>query len=649
MAPPDLNRGLRLGNQTSVLDQHRAVAMDMGLSTEDWLADLQNGRFDSTMAAVSGDALAASGIEEPPEAPEPQAAMTAENQPKPGISETLDLLPESLKPRIEAAIDATDYVRSPEVERAMEGYYVDHNRLATVISGVADRSLTPEDAQRILGGEYDGDSVAMNSAVKGLVDMYGQPDKRRDTLKRADELVLHMVYNEASLGATTLQDEDLKIVPELHDKVVAAGIRDGVAFDNGKAGAEHSIYWNELPGDYEFQKRSNVIRQDMALRDAYSARQSATRLVRDDSRFAGQLLFHNTAHMDSLADGGYRLMSRTAQVAETGNFNSQTAIFEGMQHSNIPHFSEVFDPRLYKGEGERRSNGEPNHPGTIAVPLAEVIKTAPYARGNKYGVLDLKPDADTARIPINDKIGSINQGTYDRMGQYGPDRGFFADNRADHAREAHDYVLDAGKGMQTDQGNTAHQIFLTGELERERQAYGMNHTFESNGSAPQLDVFRDDPTKGTDDRLESKYDAELARQISELQAKSRDLPQFAGRVVVPLRQGVMEFTTETDRPPSHEEPWAYYPKDNAAEARSIPEEVRRAAEVKLGRRLSPEQMAAEKAEYEAREAAYEASRQADVAEMTRTGETPDAFAARKERESEERFKAFLAETEDLEF
>jgi hypothetical protein len=306
--------------------------------------------------------------------------------------------------------------------------------------------------------------------------------------------------------------------------------------------------------------------------------------------------------MGEIAKSGFKLSSRTHRAEKDGFYDSATGIHEGngyAAHTNVIHWSEEYMTDEYKTDlkAAGRTDERVRHPATIAVPLAEVIATAPYARDSEYGVLELKPDTE-AEVTINDsaRIAAAadywaNVGERDVMGRSGKDRIFFADNRLDHVKAAHNYVLDAGAGMATDQGNLSKIILLQRDLDRLAKAkfgegdasyddlpyYGAGYGYpgttvlpfdfastnrpgEKNFpdvSAHKMREYNVNPAYVLNQRTANEHHsyredglsldkqmAELRTQIRELQRESRESDRYAHKVVVPLRQGVIEFMDE---------------------------------------------------------------------------------------------------------
>jgi hypothetical protein len=496
---------------------------------------------------------------------------------KSSLAQELTDIPDKLKPRIAEAINDSEFVASPELSGAIEGYYVDHNRLAAAVEGVIAKTMTNEDAQKIIDGEFDGGSYVMNTALKELVEGYGIAEKRNETLQQAEKIVSSVLFNEVCVGAMTVKPEDTQVVSVLYEKVRETADQEGM---NVRTVSQESF-------DSKLEARTKRLHEE----------------AWDDTRHAGQLLFHNTPFMnDIVLQGGeagtvpYSITSRSNRQQTGAELKATTVVGpEGYDmHTNVPHWSERFIPFAYKTVMGSNKEYKGDSPATIAVPLAELIKTSPYGRDNEYAVVSLKPGEPHHEIPINEDVNPRDDhvGNRDLMGRDGDDRVFFAD--ATDPYKGHNYVVDFGKGMSTENGNTSSIIRLQGDynspvfsadgkdlvrLPGELPQYGMGqnipnmrtfaYDYRPPGSSPynvgqkKFEYFTpkameqfgmpfrrgeglpaDENGSFRGGMSKEAQQAELAQEIAQLQQESRSLPQFENKVVVPLRQGVISYINE---------------------------------------------------------------------------------------------------------
>jgi hypothetical protein len=479
--------------------------------------------------------LSAFGVEETPtDGVVPSASEQA--PPNKSYAETIAFAEINAMHRSQEALEASEFVASPEVQDAMEGYYGDHYKLADTIGyivehpGFAGREAADSDAD---AGRFD--THGMKQAASELLALDADGTRREETLKEALHLTDKILFGELSLGTTTVSKEEAAMIASLNQKIRQAAINEGMATEH------HSgrVYWqnNDVRSGGELRAEERIDEISMLL-------QRRADQVWADSRHAGQLLFHNTGNLTDIMEDGHVLRSRTGQVAQHGSFNAETVVMQGKSHTNVPHFSERYDWRDYKSASK---TGE-RHPGTIAIPLSEVIKQAPYARNSRYATVGVKDPASLHKVTINEDVGSIGVGGNDAIGANGGDRVFFADNRADHEAAAHDYEMSFGAATAGAEGNTGRIVLTQHELER----WYADKPFSSGPDAPVVDVlpfqFDSERARGMDPNVvrawQEQEQAKLPAAISRLQHDSRNRQQYRGQVVVPLRNGVMEFKAE---------------------------------------------------------------------------------------------------------
>lgn len=450
---------------------------------------------------------------------------------------------EGLHQRTEQALDDCDFVRTPELERSMEGFYATHYQLASVMRlGLQERGeqrLGSEDERAYLNGIIDNsyfDRTQIEGGFKARLRGYGvyRPYAQQVTpllarvrlarlespddpeLRKAELSVLseagRALFAEASVGVTTLTSKEADLIISLQEAVVKQ-IKESGLFPHLEEKSEEELIGNPL------QSANDAI-------DTF----------RRDSRFAGQLLFHNTGHFQDLSSRG-EILPRRMQQQRYGTVNFQTAEHhEGHIHSPTPHWSESFDPKSYRGDRAGTDGG------TVAVPLAKIIRAAPYARDAQYGVLTLKPEAAymTGSIRPNDRVANIGDGGPDRQGIVGDDRTFYsspydvpANAPIEEAPDGYTIPLDKetywvrledkdkgktwGSDVEPEQYIIPVQAYLDGDL---------------NGDGMSVAVWRE------------RRNRTIARSIRELQEES--IRHYPNELVVPLRAGVMDFYAPDD-------------------------------------------------------------------------------------------------------
>jgi hypothetical protein len=444
----------------------------------------------------------------------------------PRQSEAL-IIPENLDRRISDAVESCEFQATPEVTEALSGYYTDHYALAGVIEKVCDGTLTDGESQAILSVEdgtlssdkfesilrFGADIPSAESAVRLLAyisqketiaDPKDKQQVHESLLRSAGGMLRSVLFQEESLGITTIGESELSVVDMLYDKLL--GSLDGTS---AEVTADGRIRWD---GGSEVPNPESIKESIAKKKENFWS----------DCRQAGQLEFHNTGFLGGVSsDGG--IMSRTEQFRRSGEMRYQTNA-DLYMHSNVPHFSEVFSPSGYKsGSGPGNGTRQPlleqdDGRGTIATPLFRIIESAPFARDAEFATVSIKDAATLEKIPVPTRLenGIIGHGV-DYPGPGGDDRVFFAS-----ATERDGSVPDQYR-IPVDHFGTL--IFAGAEEIKESERYGIGEGFPAR-------LFMEDPqnqdaVQGAIVKLQQDY-----------------LERYRGFVVVPLRRGVFSYASE---------------------------------------------------------------------------------------------------------
>lgn len=463
--------------------------------------------------------------------------------------------PEKLQDRINEALASCEIEETPEVREAIKGFYEDHYGFADIISKAVDGSLTLEECHVILDqhvgviiaaenvesyttptngrfGSVELPSVNHASTMLAAVakkQLENTDENRSDELRKSTlihaSLLIEQLFNESSLPVTTIGEEETKIISDLFDKIAAASTSE---FSDATLAGD-ALQWNNGITYAATESKQEIINRVEQTRNEFWS----------DTRMAGQLLYHNSGHLDDISKSG-GLMSRQEQKRRTGTMNTQTReANHGEHHSVAPHFSEVYDSWGYKTT--RGIKGEDGHvsTGTIAIPLANIIEVAPYARDAQYAVVEAKAEDILAKVPVHDTVGHTGVGGVDKPGESGGDRVFFASPTQAGDKAPDEYVLRNGGSRTPATRNTL--IFVGDEEIAASPTYGLGEQFA--------------------DRLHIQDESQAAELIKELQNRYNQLNQ--GKLVVPLRRGVFDFIPEGME-------WA--PNYRAPQARSYKQE-----------------------------------------------------------------------------
>lgn len=442
--------------------------------------------------------------------------------------------------RINEALTSCEVEMTLEVREAIKGFYEDHYSFADIIRKAVDGTLTLEECDAILdknvgviiahedvesykapprSGNFSSVELpSANHATTLLVavvkeQLENADDTRASELRKATlihaSLLIEQLFNESSLPITTTGEAETKIISDLFDKIAATSISEF---------SDASFVGDALQWDSGYTYASSKSKQDL-IEQVEQTRSEFW----SDTRMAGQLLYHNTGHLDDISKNG-GLMSRLEQQRRNGTMNTTTGEAEfGLHHSVVPHFTEIYDAWGYKTKGRGRGvRAEDGHvtTGTIAVPLAKIIQAAPYARDAQYAVVKAKSDGTLAKVPVHDTVGHTGVGGADEPGEHGGDRVFFASPTQSGDTAPDEYVIKNGGPQMPENRNTF--IFFGDEEITSSPTYGIGEQFP--------------------DRLHIQDEGSAARLIKDLQNRYIQLSQ--GKIVVPLRRGVFDFLPE---------------------------------------------------------------------------------------------------------
>lgn len=272
-----------------------------------------------------------------------------------------------------------------ETMMAIESYYGDHEVALTTLKAIANGETITPNANLGITNEL------MNEGIKRLAE---EGDNRQLFREMTD-----LLYREPCVGQLTLDAPTIdRIAREKVNLLQSLGM-------------SNSNYENAVAAEKQLIE---IAQQE----------------TRNEVRNAGQLLFHNSVYGKEIRWNG-SLRGRAQQEATQENVRITTASTEG--HSTIPHFSEVYDPVGYKRDHNQNARNveQGAQAMTVAVPIAEVIKQAPYSRGLEYATVRAKDmNADLAVVTENyGKVtGAIGAGGMDGVGynQLSLDRTFAA-------------------------------------------------------------------------------------------------------------------------------------------------------------------------------------------------------------------------------
>lgn len=442
--------------------------------------------------------------------------------------------PDHLEARVHSAIERLEVDASSEVIEAIEGYYRDHYALADTITGALRGELDPQSVEAVLSDGHGLPIATLLSQLREMRDynrladlpsardslrlialatqheLFAPEDEkdaaREDVLRAIQSALVQDLFKESALAVTTLGEQEETIVDQAYSQLLEEVQRQGIAVDSSG-----TIAWP--------WSRSGVegIAARITKEKVLKLQQTQQEHFWDDVRFAGQLEYHNTPYMGDISVNG-GIMPRTEQYRRYGHMKAVTSPEKEHMHSVVPHFSELYDATGYKSDSLASRRGEVEHKellkGTVATPLEEIIKVAPFARDAQYVTVRTTPETPLESVTINATIGQIGAGQPDFAGRGGGDRVFFASPSVYTETSPDQFAIPLDK--------TSTLVF-----------YGDEEIVRS----PQFGLGESMPR-----RLHIERSDDVAQKISELQA--RTLQEYAGRIVVPLRRGVFDFRAE---------------------------------------------------------------------------------------------------------
>jgi len=344
------------------------------------------------------------------------------NEAKTEQEKTIDAAVERAERAAEAGIERSDF-QGPEVRRAIKSYYVDHETTLTVIEAIAAGTLSAEDKEKLLTKKSSdsAEESIFDKAISASIRLGdGGETEKRDNILLA---TLGDVYEEPCVGQRTLDEADIDELARRKSDV--EDMLKPPLYDNKEA------------------------RIDSAKRGIELAQVAA----RNETRDAGQLLFHNTFFGHDVDMNG-SLRGRHQQEGSQDKVNVTTGNIAG--HSSLTHWSEMYDPIGYKWATDSTEKADKGMALTLAVPLGEVIKQAPLARGMEYANVDAKAgrDVDASQIGHEGQkvVGEIGSGGMDSVGHATPnvDRVFWASKESVSEGASYDVPVGGTDIMQLD-------------------------------------------------------------------------------------------------------------------------------------------------------------------------------------------------------
>lgn len=469
-----------------------------------------------------------------------------------------------LADRIDKALLSSEFTSSPEVQEAVTGFYTDHYQLA----GFLDKLMSSQEPLKPPAADqtpfvYRKRQELLAEAHNHLQD---QPDDQHLKAKLISQLIsaVHELFSESCLAITTITDQEINLRYQLADKVLekVAELDMQAIFTSNNVYRDYQVHlpyvfsksWlSEIsPPPYQLAEDQAVISGEPTV-----IYQAGKQVVKDlsravnrqhldgsisqaednfwsDCRQAAHLEFHSSHVAGEIMMTG--LMSRNQQVRQKGfYFTGNQRALAGHHHSNAIHFSEFMPAGEYTASGGTPNDG--NHhqasPATFAVPIADIIEVAPYARNAKFASLTPKPSATLDKLPapqiVTNRIGYGGPEAVGRSPKSSLQRTFFA--------QAHEYQ---------DQAPDEYALPVTGTGSDNHQPASATRAIFSYPDHPILTSWPIPLGYAFPRLYELKGDRgqEDQETVAVAQAHMAQFAKYKHKLVVPLRRGVFSFKPE---------------------------------------------------------------------------------------------------------
>lgn len=461
------------------------------------------------------------------------------------------LRPELMERRIGIALEVCAFEPTPELKTAMTEFYTEHYGLASAVGSILDTD------PKTIGNDERTEHISFLDALKFETSKTGATEKqikditekgiftadrgvggplllalriaRLDNpedigLERAEITVAAAItarlFKEVSVGATTLGEQETELVQTLATRIQSVVNESGLFATDSESG-------RVKPVDLTKQGVNTYNDINPDLREMTSDFTEVQKKFWDDSRHAGQLLFHYSHTHEAIRRSG-ALRPRRMQMYHSGTYNAFNA--------KTVDGKTLWSPMVHWNEKFEGASPESVDAATFAVPIEKIVENAPYGRDAQYGVLTLKAGRAAevdARLSVYADLGSSSTGDHAQGAAGSTDRSFYSsphdtDPEApiETAPDGHEFPLDSPD---------IYIVTIGSEQSTNAERYGRGEYFPTpygileNFSASDLRQKPYEETKAI--KLEA---------IRTLQVLS--VSRHAGRVVAPIRSGVFDFS-----------------------------------------------------------------------------------------------------------
>lgn len=475
--------------------------------------------------------------------------------------------PEDLEARISVALVNCEFVSTPEVTGAVEGFYKDHYALAAQVSEALKDGEELEKVEFPEGTPHE--MIVRAEKLQRMTNEHRSNPTHESTINLIQIAAecAGSLFAESAVGITTIDEQEFEVRELLGNQVLEFAYKNGMQwmFDGGVGNTKikgyvhdfatsNIVYKRDLDetqlelmktpeiteassdSNAEFRESSDVyggVIRTSSLTDYFTKRKiiDAQDNFWSDVRRASHLEFHGTPYAGELLLEG--LKSRNQQIRDRNFYATSNAVAtDGRHHSNAIKFSE------FMPSGEYTSRGNPREvtadliytPATVGVPIADILKTAPYARNAEFAIVTVDDEHAVEMIertksgPI---LSSIGGGSTEHVGTPpggSVQRVFFARNEEGVEIAPDEYTISL-VGVDSDgiAASTSRVLF----------------TYPDSDWMVPLGYQYPTVIKLEGRRTENDQNA-----VQQVQEAIDSDPHYHGKYAIPLRRGVFSFYPE---------------------------------------------------------------------------------------------------------
>lgn len=364
--------------------------------------------------------------------------------------------PEDLEVRISDALANCEFVSTPEVTGAVEGFYKDHYGLAAQVSEALKDGEELEKLEFPEGTPHE--MIVRAEKLQRVANEHRTKPTRESTINLIQVAAecAGSLFAESAVGITTIGEQEFEVRELLGNQVLEFAYNNGMQwmFDGNNSYearktqvpdfADSTIKYKRdldlkqiedlrVPEIINSDENGNVIfRESSSVEDGvirstklteYFTKGKITKAQIEfwnDVRRASHLEYHGTPYAGELLTEG--LKSRNQQIRDRNFYATSNAVAtDGRHHSNAIKFSEFMPSGEYTSRGNpREATADLSYtPATVGVPIADIIKSAPYARNAEFAIVDVDDEHAVEMLERTNTgpiLSSIGGGSTEHVG-----------------------------------------------------------------------------------------------------------------------------------------------------------------------------------------------------------------------------------------